>query len=154
MTRDRVIGNNNGLPWNIPEEYEQFLNLVRGQAVIFGRKSYEIFGRDLPDSELFVVTRSSGSLPEVQTCGSIDEAAKLARQTGKQVFSAGGAAIYRLSLPLASSMYLSIVKGDYHGDTLFPEFNDVDWRITQEDEYPEFVFRNYERISRRSLNHA
>ena len=87
MTSNRVIGNNNGLPWNIPEEYEQFLNHVRGQAVIFGRKSYEIFGRDLPDSELFVVSRSTTSIHGAQTCRSIEQAADLARQTGKQVFS-------------------------------------------------------------------
>ena len=59
MTRDRVIGRRGGLPWSIPDEYEQFLAHVRGQAVIFGRKSYEIFGGDLPDAELFVVSRSA-----------------------------------------------------------------------------------------------
>ena len=25
MSSDRVIGSGNGMPWNVPEEYEQFL---------------------------------------------------------------------------------------------------------------------------------
>ena len=145
MTEDRVIGSNDGLPWSIPDEYRQFLDHVRGQAVIFGRKSYEIFGPDLPDSELFVVSRSTHAIEGAHVCSSVEEAAKQARQTGRRVFSAGGASIYRLTLPLAEAMYLSIVKGDYTGDTRFPEFDEADWRITRRDDHPDFEFRVYER---------
>ena len=47
MTRDRVIGKDRALPWNIPEEYAHFLAQVRGNTVLMGRTSYEIFGPDL-----------------------------------------------------------------------------------------------------------
>jgi dihydrofolate reductase len=144
-----VIGNADGLPWSIPAEYRQFLAHVRGQAVIFGRKSFEIFGGDLPDSELFVVSRSAGALAgapaRATVCATVDEAAERARATGLRVFSAGGASIYRLTLPMADAMYLSIVKGDYSGDTRFPEFDESDWTITRRDDHPEFEFRVYER---------
>jgi len=145
MTRDRVIGNANGLPWSIPDEYRQFLGHVRGQAVIFGRKSFEIFGRDLPDSELYVVSRSVAVMKGAHVCSTVEEAAAQAQQTGLRVFSAGGASIYRQTMPMADAMYLSIIKGDYSGDARFPEFDEQDWRVTLRDDHPEFEFRIYER---------
>ena len=144
MTRDRVIGSNGGLPWSIPEEYEQFLAQVRGQAVIFGRKSYEIFGGDLPEAELFVISRSS-KVAGARVFHDVEQAVAAARETGKTVFSAGGASIYRLTLPMADTMYLSIVKEDYEGDTRFPEFDESEWTISRRDDHPAFEFRHYER---------
>jgi dihydrofolate reductase len=146
MTRGRVIGSRAGLPWSIPEEYEQFRAHVRGQAVIFGRKSYEIFGRDLPDSDLFVISRSA-ELVGVRVYSDVERAAAAARATGKTVFSAGGGSIYRLTLPMAKRMYLSIVKGDYEGDTLFPEFDESDWVISRRDDHAAFEFRVYDRCN-------
>ena len=145
MTSDRIIGFRDGLPWSIPEEYAQFLSHVRGQAVIFGRKSYEIFGCDLPDSELFVVSRSASELRGARVCPGVEQEVAAARETGKTVFSAGGASIYRLTLPMADSMYLSIVKGDYEGDTQFPEFDEAEWTISRRDDHLAFEFRVYER---------
>ena len=144
MTRDRVIGRRGGLPWSIPDEYEQFLAHVRGQAVIFGRKSYEIFGGDLPDAELFVLSRSV-DLAGARVFHDVEQAVAAAHETGKTVFSAGGASIYRLTLPMADTMYLSILKEDYEGDTRFPEFDESDWTISRRDDHPAFEFRVYER---------
>ena len=145
MTRDRVIGKGDGMPWSIPEEYQQFLDHVRGQAVVFGRKSFEIFGPDLPDSPLFVVSRSAAALPGAGVFQSVEAASAAARATGKTVFCAGGAALYALTLPMASALYLSIIKGDYEGDAFFPEFDEAEWRITRRDDHPQFEFRIYER---------
>ena len=145
MTGDRVIGSRDGLPWNIPDEYAHFLDQVRGHPVIFGRKSYEIFGTDLEESPLIVVSRSLGKLDGARVCPSVDAAVELGGTLGERVFSAGGATIYAQTLPLATAMYLSIVKGDYTGDTRFPDFDETDWRITRCDDHPEFEFRIYER---------
>ena len=146
MTRDRIIGSRDGLPWSIPDEYAHFLSLVRGHPVIFGRKSYEIFGADLTDSPLIVVSRSAKDLPGAQVCSSIEAAVEFAATHGERVFSAGGATIYGQTLPLATAMYLSIVKGDYAGDTRFPEFDESEWQVTRTDDHPDFEFRVYERV--------
>ena len=37
MSQDRIIGKGDGLPWRVPEEYNQFLDIIRGQTVILGR---------------------------------------------------------------------------------------------------------------------
>ncbi len=150
MTRDRVIGSADGLPWSIPAEYRHFLDLVRGHPVILGRRSHEIFGPDLTESPLIVVSSSAKDLRGARVCSSVEGALQLASELGPRVFSAGGASIYRQTLPRADAMYLSIVKGHYEGDTFFPEFDDADWQITRTDDHPEFEFRVYERRSRQT----
>ncbi len=65
-----------------------------------------------------------------------------------------GESIYRLTLPVANAMYLSIVRGDQSGDTRFPEFDEFEWRVTGKDDPPEYEFRVYERTPHRSRDHA
>ncbi len=76
---------------------------------------------------------------------SLDDALTLAETFGKPVFVAGGGSIYRLALPLANEMYLSTIKGQYKGDTHFPEFAAAEWNVTEERHESEFVFRKYRR---------
>ena len=151
MTRARVIGKERALPWRIPEEYEQFLGHVRGNTVIMGRTSYEIFGPDLPDSRLIVVSSSVTSLADAEICSDVESAVEQARSHGKPVFSAGGATIYRQTLPLADAMYLSFIKKDYEGDTYFPAWSDAEWEITRTADHARYEFRVYERMPLRNM---
>ncbi len=41
MTKNRVIGNNNQLPWDIPEEMADFRSFTQGKIIVMGRKTYE-----------------------------------------------------------------------------------------------------------------
>ena len=145
MTTDRVIGRNNALPWSIPEEYQSFLAHVRGHPVIMGRTSYEIFGPDLKESKLFVVSRTIGTMSGASVCSDIESAVKHAGQYDDRVFSAGGASIYRQTMPMADAMYLSFIKKDYQGDTYFPEFDVNDWALESNVDHEEFELRIYRR---------
>ena len=145
MTRGRVIGKGNAMPWRIPEEFKHFRKLTTGHTLIWGRKTFESVGR-LPKRNIVVVSRS---LPEgtegVDVCRTLDEAIRKAQSYGKEVFIAGGAEVYRQALPLADRLYLSYVKKDYEGDAYFPEFDAREWEVVREEDHPEFVFVVYER---------
>jgi dihydrofolate reductase len=41
MTKSRVIGKNNQLPWDIAEEMADFRSFTRGKTIVMGRKTYE-----------------------------------------------------------------------------------------------------------------
>lgn len=41
MSRNRVIGVNGGLPWNLPEDRRAFVQLTSGKILIVGRRTYE-----------------------------------------------------------------------------------------------------------------
>jgi len=57
MSADRVIGRDDGMPWDVPQEYQHFLDTTRDASLILGRRSYEIFGPTLTSARCFVVTR-------------------------------------------------------------------------------------------------
>jgi dihydrofolate reductase len=150
MSRNRVIGRGDGMPWHVPEEYEHFLTLIDGQTVIIGRRSYEIFGATLSSAHTIVVTR--GWPPEpgrsdaaLRVVGSVEEALRVAETFGRTVFSAGGATIYAQTIPLADAMYLSIIKGTYDGDAYFPVFSADEWVEERRDDHPRFEFVVYRR---------
>ena len=145
MTRDRVIGRQGRLPWNIPEEYNHFLSLIRGATVIMGRRSYEVFGGDCTCRHMVVVSRSGRDLPGVLVCKSLDEAITTAQGLGEQVFVAGGSTIYEQTLHRASEMHLSYVDGSYEGDSYFPEFDEREWKILRRELHAEFEFVVYAR---------
>lgn len=147
MSENRVIGRGAGMPWNVPQEYEQYLRFVRHNTVVMGRKSYEIFGPDLTDETTVVVVSRQAKIDDVKVVSSLADALAWAESLGKTVFVAGGASIYQLAIPVADEMFLSTIKGTFEGDSYFPEFNEEVWRITEERDEPEFVFRKYQRHS-------
>ncbi len=148
MSRDRLIGKGDGLPWHVPEEYKQFLRFIEGQTVILGRKSYPIFGKSLTSAHNVVVSRSLSELPGAVVVPSIEQAVEVAESFGKTVFSAGGSTIYEQTIPLADAMYLSFMKGDFEGDTYFPEFDESEWVVEKRQDHPKFELVVYRRALR------
>ena len=57
MSRNRVIGRNNALPWYLPEDLRYFKQVTYGKPIIMGRKTQESIGRPLPGRQNLVVTR-------------------------------------------------------------------------------------------------
>jgi dihydrofolate reductase len=145
MSTDRVIGSGDGMPWDVPEEYAQFLRFINGQTVIIGRRSYEIFGDGLTSAHTVVVSRSATHLPGAVAVPSVEEALRLAASYGKTIFGSGGASIYTQTVPLADTMYLSYIKGQFTGDAYFPPFSDQEWMIDRREDHPRFEFVVYRR---------
>lgn len=133
------------MPWNVPAEYEQYLSFVSGNTVVMGRKTFEIFGPDLPDSTTAIVISRSQSIDGATVAPSLDEALQVASEVGKLVFIAGGGSVYEQAVPLVDEMYLSTIKGIFAGDTYFPEFDVDQWNVRVERDEPDFVFRKYQR---------
>ena len=77
---------------------------------------------------------------------SVEEALRIAESFGTTVFSAGGASIYAQSVPLADTMYLSYIKGQFTGDAYFPAFSEQEWAVDRREDHPRFEFVVYRRI--------
>jgi dihydrofolate reductase len=145
MAANRVIGNGDGMPWDVPEEYEHFLRLIGGGTLIIGRRSYGIFGRSLTSAHNVVVSRSVGDVPGAVVVPSVGEAIRVAASYSDTFFSAGGASIYAQTVPLADAMYLSYIKGQFEGDAYFPAFDAREWRVERREDHPRFEFVVYRR---------
>ena len=152
MATNHVIGSGDGMPWDVPKEYEHFLRLIEGHTIIIGRRSYEIFRKGLTSAHTIVVSRSGSGADGSDASGtvavaSIEDAVRAARSFGEPFFSAGGASIYAQTIPLADTMYLSYIKGQYTGDAYFPEFSDREWAVEKRENHARFEFVVYRRFS-------
>jgi dihydrofolate reductase len=125
--KNRVIGNDMELPWHIPEDLKHFKRMTTGETLIMGRKTYESilhqFGGPLPGRRMIVIT-SKGHLqdyPEAEVYSSPADAMR-ALEDHERVFIAGGATLYEQFLPLCHRLELTLIEGDFEGDTFFPPF--------------------------------
>ena len=130
---NRVIGNKNHLPWNLPADMEHFQKLTRGKPIVMGSLTLESIGKTLPGRDNIVLTRDPNyKAPGCRIAYSLQEALLLAEDSPlckrtKEVMICGGASIYKQYLPRADRMYLTTIEGDFEGDAFFPEFNMEEW---------------------------
>lgn len=141
LTRNRVIGRNNDLPWHLPDDMKYFMQTTKGHYVIMGRKNYDSIPekfRPLPNRTNIVVTRQAGlKLPNCTVVHSLEEAVAIAREAGEQeLFIIGGAAIYQLGMPLANRLYLTEIDATINGDTYFPDFQKSLWKEVSRQHHP------------------
>jgi dihydrofolate reductase len=130
--KNGVIGKDGKLPWRIPEDLKHFKRVTLGHAVIMGRKTWESIGKPLVERRNIVVTRDSTlQIPGVEVVTSIDDALERAREHDEEPRVIGGAEIYRLTLPLATRIYLTEVDRDVEGDAFLPAFERAEWRETE-----------------------
>ena len=144
MTFDRVIGKNGELPWRISEDLKRFKSLTLNHTVIMGRKTFDsLLLKPLPNRNNIVLTNQLIKIEGVDSCNSLDEAFNIAKNHNKQIFVIGGESIYKQTLPLAQTLFISHVYGKYEGDSYFPEIDYNDWYITKEIPFEDFLFRRY-----------
>ena len=125
--QDRLIGDGKDLPWHIPEDLRHFKRLTLGHPLVMGRRTFESllhqFGGPLPGRENVVLTRSPVHVdhPGIHVYSSLDDALE-AFAEAEQISIGGGATIYEQTLPIADRLELTLVEGDYEGDTHFPPY--------------------------------
>ncbi|MEP0069558.1 dihydrofolate reductase [Pyruvatibacter sp.] len=132
VAENGVIGSDNDLPWRLKGDLKHFKATTMGKPIIMGRKTYESIGRPLPGRTNIVMSRSRSDLPEgVVQVSSLEEAFKAAEACDAQeACVTGGAEIYALALPYAHTLHFTRVHMDADGDTVFPEFDEAQWRET------------------------
>jgi len=130
-----VIGREGQLPWRLPDDLKHFRQVTLGKAVLMGRRTFQSIGKPLAGRRNLVLSRSDRELMAgAERVRSLDEA--LERLDGvAEVCVIGGAALYELTLPFASRIYLTRVQGSPPGDTVFALSNLNGWRESERVEH-------------------
>lgn len=128
-----VIGKNNDLPWNLPDDMKYFMQKTKEHYVIMGRKNYESIPekfRPLPNRTNIVVTRQKNfDAPGCIVVHTIEDGISIAKENQQQeTFIIGGADIYRQAMKYTHRMYLTEIKAVVEGDTFFPTFEKREWK--------------------------
>lgn len=131
-SKNNVIGLDGRIPWKIKGEQKQFKELTTGNAVIMGRRTYEEIGRPLPGRLNIVVSNTKEFKDEnLVTAKSFREAVRIAGE--KDVFVAGGKALFEEALPYAYKLYITevdtYVDEDGEDVVFFPEFDSSDFYV-------------------------
>lgn len=147
MTKDRVIGIDNDMPWHLPEDLKLFKAKTSGHIIAMGRKTYESIGRPLPNRENFVISRSAEKIEGCTVFRSVSECVKAGENSDKTLFFIGGGQIYSDAVKLVDEMHISWVKKSWEGDTYFPEFDLSEWKEIEREEYADFTYVRYARLA-------
>lgn len=156
ISRNRVIGSDNQIPWYLPADMAFFKRTTMGHFVIMGRLTFLSMGRPLPKRSNVVVTRdlfftATGCL----IAHSLEEALSLAQEAGEtEAFIIGGGQIYRESMEYLDRIYLTEVDVAVEGDVFFPELKENEWEVIRSESHPAdekndfpFTFKTLERRS-------
>ena len=100
ISENQVIGKNNKLAWNLPDDMNYFSSITSGHSVIMGRKNWESIPdkyRPLPNRRNIVVTRNKNyKAKKAEIVGSIEKAIKISRNNSdEEIFIIGGGEIYK-----------------------------------------------------------
>ena len=135
MDSNRLIGNNNSLPWHLPADLAFFKATTMGKPVIMGRKTFASIGKALPGRQNIVVTRDCNfDAPDCEVASSIDAAITLVDDT-EEVMLIGGASLYQQTIDVADIIYLTLIHHEFKGDTWFPEINPDFWKLVSQDDF-------------------
>jgi dihydrofolate reductase len=135
VANNNVIGQNNTLPWHLPEDLKRFKALTMGHHIIMGRKTYESLGRLLPGRTTVIVTRNKQYHVEGAIVVHSLKQALAVCQSDEEVFLIGGAELYEIGLAYADKLYLTEVHADYEGDALLPVFDLTHWQETSREKH-------------------
>ncbi|WP_296490418.1 dihydrofolate reductase [Rhodoferax sp.] len=128
--RNGVIGNNNALPWHLPEDMAHFKRSTLGCPVIMGRKTWDSLPpkfRPLPGRLNVVVTRQTDWTADGAVVASSLPAACAACPPDSTAWIIGGAELYAHALALASTAVVTEIDADFAGDAFAPPLG-PEWR--------------------------
>jgi len=151
--KNGLIGKDNALPWNLPEDLKIFKSLTLNNTVLMGRKTWQSLPvRPLKDRCNIVISRDYSDFPESLThpereCylfSAIEHGLDFAEKLGcQECFIIGGKQIYEyiLETRLYDKVYHSVVLGEYTGDTSIDISAFDDLLLANEVDKGDFVFR-------------
>ena len=136
IASNNVIGKENSLPWNIPEDLKRFKQMTSGHTILMGRKTFDSIGRPLPNRQNIVMTKDENFEREgIKVINDFDEALELIKESNEDVFVIGGSKIYELFEPVANSLAITRILKDFEGDAFFPDINWDLWQIEKEEKF-------------------
>ena len=147
MSRNRVIGRGDDIPWVAKGEQALFKKITSGGTVIMGRKTFDSIGRPLPERHNIVITRQPrGDADQLDFCGSVEAALELAATIARPIFVIGGGEIYARTINHASAIHLTTIDIDVEGDVYFPTLDEAAFNLVDTQHFEtnlKYSYRHY-----------
>ncbi|MGP1440300.1 MAG: dihydrofolate reductase [Treponema sp.] len=144
--KNRVIGKDGSLIWNIPEDLKRFKALTMGHFCVVGYNTF-IGLPPLPNRKLIVLSKNHVIEKEgLFIARTKEEAIDIVKNYGAtEFFCIGGQKTYECFLPIANTLYITEVLEEYEGDAFFPVFNKNEYNLIEEIRLEKIVFKTYQK---------
>lgn len=129
MTKDRVIGLDNKIPWHYSEDFKRFKRVTLDSSIIMGRKTWEsIHSKALPRRRNIVISRKPVADVEHYHC--IADAVEACTTDDCPIWFIGGGLIYSEALSYCAILDITTVPDFINPENavLFPEIDPVIWQ--------------------------
>ena len=142
--KDRVIGFEGWMPWNLPEDLQHFKKVTEGHKLLMGKTTFKGLKKPLPNRTTYVLSsKKIAESKNVKWVENLDEFIKKHQDSEEVIFVCGGASVYKQLLPYTKEMIISEVSGKHKSDTYFPDFNEDDFEVKLEKTYDKFKVYTY-----------
>ncbi|ATF13512.1 dihydrofolate reductase [Brevibacillus brevis X23] len=150
--RNRLIGIDDNLPWNLPKDLAYFKEKTLGKVVIQGRKTFESFKKPLANRTNVILTSKSNY--KAEGCYVYNSVKDILNKHSnlEEVFVIGGSQIYKEFLPYADRLYITEIDYEFEGNVFFPEVDMSKWTlfsntkgIKDDKNSYDYYFKMYER---------
>lgn len=149
VNHNNLLGKDNSMPWHVPEDLAHFKEKTIHKAVLMGRKTYDSLPKVLADRTIYVLSTQpslSKMADNVILIHELDTLVEKYRSSEEELMVAGGATIYKQTLPYASKIILSYIDDHQDGDVYFPQFSTDEFKLKQTIQKETFTIKEYKRI--------
>lgn len=145
MDSERIIGNDNKMPWHCKEDLLYFKSKTKDKTVLLGYNNYlSLLGyykdKPLPYGKIYLLTHKDINIPGIYVIHDIKDVLK-----EEELWVIGGGQIYKQMLPYASYLYMTIINGKHEGNVYFPEFDLNDYELQSSNTTDEAKYLVYKR---------
>lgn len=124
MDRNRAIGSEGKIPWNMPDDLKWFKTATNGKHCIVGRKTYESLPKSVredPNRKFHVVSKSGVRLEQMLN---------ILQNVQDSVMVIGGSEIYSQTINIADELWVTHIDTEVtNADAYYPKilgFADAD----------------------------
>ena len=135
ISKNNVIGKDNKLLWNIPEDLKHFKEITLNSKIIMGWKTFESLPGILPKRQHIILTKNKNykvNSKEVKIVYDFKTIISDFYDSDEEVFVIGGGEIYNLFINYCKKLYLTKIDSIFDGDTFFPNFDLSKFTIVEE----------------------
>jgi dihydrofolate reductase len=151
IDRSGVIGKGGRMPWHLPRDLKRFRTLTWGKPVVMGRNTFLSLDAPLAGRLNIVLTGQRGfAAPGCTVVPSIEAALAVAAdyhgQTGgDETMFIGGRRVFQEALARSDRVYLTVVEGEFQGDTYFPleALRQHRWRLVDHESWAQDARNSY-----------
>ena len=110
--KNNIIGKDNKLLWNLPEDLKHFKELTTGHTMIMGRKTFQSLGRVLPNRKHIIFSQNPDFKVDDENVEVVHSLLQIQNliEGKEEVFVIGGAMIYNFLMPYVKKMYVTEIE--------------------------------------------